>query len=81
VVLQREAHLTHLVAALRPTGRFTGRLHGRQQQGDQDANDRDHYQQLDQSEASGRGASAYEGGRVHVAVSPKIGRVGSQLEG
>ena len=36
-----------VVSALRPAPRFPGPLHGWQQQGDQDADDGDHHQQLD----------------------------------
>ena len=50
VVVHRQAELLEVVDALRPPRRLAGRLHGGQQQGDQDGDDRDHHQQLDQRE-------------------------------
>jgi hypothetical protein len=35
---------------LHPSGRLAGRLHGRQQERDQNANDRDYNQKLDERE-------------------------------
>ena len=49
-VVQGDAELLQVVDALRAAGRLARRLHGRQQQGDQDGDDRDHHQQLDQRE-------------------------------
>jgi hypothetical protein len=50
----RQGQLLHVVPALRPAGRFTGCLHGRQQQRHQDRNDGDHHEQFDQREAASR---------------------------
>ena len=46
VVVQRQADLLQVVAALRPSGRLAGRLHGREQQRDQDADDRNDDQEF-----------------------------------
>ena len=43
-----QANLAHVVRACRPPPRLAGRIDGRQQQADQDADDRDHHQQLDE---------------------------------
>ena len=51
VVVQGQADLLEVVDALGAAGGLAGRLHGRQQQADQDGDDRDHHQQLDQREA------------------------------
>ena len=48
--MQGEADLLEVVDALRPAGGLAGRLHGGQQQGDEDRNDGDHDQELDQGE-------------------------------
>jgi hypothetical protein len=63
-----QADLLEIVAALRPPGRFAGGLHGRQQQTNQDADDRDHDQQLDQRKTAGGVAV----GRFH--VNPRLRR-------
>ena len=52
VVVQGDADLLEVVGALGPAGRLAGRLDGRQQQGDQHADDGDDHQQLDQGEAT-----------------------------
>ena len=52
VVVDGQADLLEVVDALRPPGRLAGRLHGGQQQGDQDRDDRDHHQELDEREAA-----------------------------
>ena len=49
--VQREAQLPEVIFALQHPRRLAGRLHRRQQQRDQNANDRDHHQQLNQCEA------------------------------
>ena len=49
--MQGEPDLLQVVHALDPPRRLAGRLNGRQQQGDQDGDDRDHHQELDQREA------------------------------
>ena len=51
MVLHRDADLLEIVLALRAARRFAGRLNRRQQQGDQDADDRDHDQQFDERKA------------------------------
>ena len=48
VVLQGDAELGQVVQALRPPGGLPRGLNGRQQQRDQNADDRDHHQQLHQ---------------------------------
>ena len=53
IVVQREPDLLQVVDALRPPGGLAGRLHGGQEQGDQDGDDRDHHQQFDQGETAG----------------------------
>ena len=50
IVVHRQADLLQVVGALHPAGRLARRLHGRQQQGDQHADDRDHDEQFDQGE-------------------------------
>jgi len=44
-----QTELLQIVAALRPPCRFARGLNRGQQQGDKDADDRDHHQQFDQS--------------------------------
>jgi hypothetical protein len=46
VHLQAESDLLEIVRALRPPRRFAGCLDRRQEQGNQDADDRDHDQKL-----------------------------------
>jgi hypothetical protein len=48
IVLHGQADLLEVVGALGTPGRFAGGLHGRQEQRDQDADNRNHDQQLDQ---------------------------------
>jgi len=50
--VQGQAELLQVVDALGATGRLAGRLHGRQEQGDQHADDGDDHQQLDQRETA-----------------------------
>ena len=50
IVLQGHAQLPEIVLAMGAPGRFAGRLDGRQEQADQDADDGDHHQQFDQGE-------------------------------
>jgi hypothetical protein len=50
-VHDRQAELFEVVGTLTPPGRLTTLLHGGQQHGDQDRDDRDHHQQLDQGES------------------------------
>jgi hypothetical protein len=52
MVVQREAELLQIVQALRATGRFSGRLHGRQQERHERADDGDDDQQLNQREGA-----------------------------
>jgi hypothetical protein len=51
-VLHAEGHLLEVVRALIAPSRFAGGLHRRQEEGHQDADDRNHHQQLDKSEAA-----------------------------
>ena len=46
--LKPQAKLLQIVSTLGPAGRLAGRLHRRQEQGDQNADDRDHDQQFDE---------------------------------
>ena len=50
--MQSQADLLQVVDALGAAGGLAGRLHGGQQQGDQDRDDGDDHQQLDQGEAT-----------------------------
>ena len=51
--VQRQGNLLHVVrAATRPVGRLSHGLNRRQQQADEDADDRDHHQQLDEGETA-----------------------------
>ena len=54
VIVQRQPDLLEVVGALRSPGRLTGRLDGRQEQGDQDRDDGDDHEQLDERERSPR---------------------------
>lgn len=54
IVVEGEPELLEVIAALSATGRLTGLLDRREEQGDQDRNNGDDDQQLDQSE-TGRG--------------------------
>ncbi len=56
VVVDAETDLLEVVGALTAAGRFARRLHGGQQQCDEDADDRNHHQQLDQSETAKSGS-------------------------
>ena len=51
IIVNRQAHLFEVVAALRAPRRFPRLLHGRQQQRDQDGDNRDDDQQFDEGEA------------------------------
>jgi len=46
--VNRQPELLQVVDALAATGSLARRLHGRQEQGDQDTDDRDDHQELDQ---------------------------------
>src|SRR5207248_2571273 len=50
-ILCGQAELLEMVAALRAASRFAGHLHRRQQQRDEDADDRDHHEQLHQGKS------------------------------
>jgi len=50
--MDRQAELLDVVDALRPAGGLAGRLHRREEQGDQDGDDGDHHQKLDQRESA-----------------------------
>jgi hypothetical protein len=52
MVLRRDCQLSEIVRALDAVGCLTHLLDGRQEQGDEHADDRDHYEQLDQREAT-----------------------------
>jgi hypothetical protein len=52
VVVHRQADLLQVVGALGAPGGLAGTLHGRQEQGDEHADDRDDHQQLDQGETA-----------------------------
>ena len=66
---QRDPDLLQVVDALAPPRRLAGRLHGRQQQRDQHADDGDHHEQLDQRET--RPAWTHlDGPRVDAARRP-----------
>jgi hypothetical protein len=52
VIVKCQRNLFDIVLALSPTGRFTGLLHCREQQRNENRNDRDHNQQLNQSKTS-----------------------------
>ena len=51
VVVAGEADLLQIVNTLGTAGRLAGRLHGGQEQSDQDGNDGDHDQELDQGKS------------------------------
>ncbi len=51
VIVQRQANLTHSAGALDASGCRSRLLHGRQEQGDQHANDRNHNEQFNECEA------------------------------
>ena len=51
VVVHGDPELLQVVDALGAAGGLAGRLHGGQQEADQDRDDRDHDQQLDQGES------------------------------
>src|SRR5262249_47923851 len=55
IVVQGQSDLLQIVLALRPSCCLAGLLNGRQQQGDEDSDDRDHHQQLDQGEPQSQG--------------------------
>ena len=50
VVVERQPDLLQVVGAVQAAGGFAGRLHRRQQQPDQNADDRDDHEQFDQRE-------------------------------
>jgi len=47
-----QTDLLEVIGALYPPRRFPGRLHGRQEQPHQDADDGNHHQQLDQGKTT-----------------------------
>lgn len=53
IVVTRQRQLFQMVAALHPSRRFASCLDGRQQQGNQDANDRNDHEQFNEGETSG----------------------------
>ena len=52
VIVQCQPLLMQIVLTGHPPGRFAGHLHGRQQQRNEHADNRDHDEQLDQREAA-----------------------------
>ena len=52
IVHDREAELLEVVDALAPPGRLARRLHGGEEQGDQDRDDGDDHEQFDQGESA-----------------------------
>ena len=54
MAVNSEPQLLEIVGALAAPGRLAGRLHGRQKQADERADDGDHHQKLDQRETTGR---------------------------
>ena len=61
VVVDRQADLLEVVLALGASGRFARRLHGRQQQSDQHADDGDDHQQFDERKATSPGKENQHG--------------------
>jgi hypothetical protein len=70
MVLERQPHLLQVVRALRTAGRFAGRLDGWQQQGDEDADNRDDDQEFDERERAS--ASSGRWLRCHGLTSLQI---------
>ena len=62
VVVHRQADLLEVVDALHAPGRLPRRLHGGQEQRDQDRDDRDHDQQFDQRESRSLAGDTAEDG-------------------
>ena len=52
--MRSQRKLFQMIAALKISGRFPRRLHGRQQQADQHRDDGDDHQQFDQRESAAR---------------------------
>src|SRR4051812_19525916 len=52
IILQSEADLLQMIAALHSSSGFAGRLNRRQQQRDEHADDGNHHQQLDESKTA-----------------------------
>jgi hypothetical protein len=50
--MRGQPELLEVVGAFQTARRFAHLLHGREQQGDQDGENRDHHQKLDQCEAA-----------------------------
>src|SRR5262249_52298183 len=68
-----DAELPEVVGAPDPVGRLAGLLDGGEEQADEDADDGDHYQQLDQREARARPGCAVHGGpqtEHHEQITP-----------
>ena len=66
IIVDRQADLFQVIAALREAGRFAGGLYGRQQKGNQNADDRDNDKQFDER----KGAHARWGGSGPHETSP-----------
>ncbi len=52
VVVQRKADLLEIVLARQPPRRLAGRLHGRQEERHEDADDEDHHEKLNEREST-----------------------------
>ena len=63
VIVQRETDLFEVIFALGSPSGLTGLLHGRQQQGHQDGDDRDDDQQLDERETRPGSGIRFQGGK------------------
>jgi hypothetical protein len=71
VSMHGNAYLVEIIEALRSRCRLADFLHGREEHGDQDADDGDHHQQLDESEATPSGLS----GKPHVEATLSVKEV------
>jgi hypothetical protein len=58
-IVERKAHLLQVVLTLHAPSRLTSRLHRRQQEGNQHADDRDYNQQLNERETAARGEGGH----------------------
>jgi hypothetical protein len=72
--VQADTELLQVIRAARTTGGFTGCLHGRQEQADEHADDRDHHQELDEREAPSLG----QRGRSHGYTFVMPNRAGNE---
>src|SRR5205085_4691855 len=72
-IVQRQAKLLDLVLALRPASCFPGRLHGWEQEGDENTDDGNDDEQFDERKSRRANASSVESGeaRGHAKSLPK----------